>query len=192
MHLSEKHVERAAHDWLLWTDGSGHHADGIWASASRFVSGRQVRFRDGRPDRPPGSTVAGGNNGSVNRAELMALLEGLHAIYELERKAAGGGAGWKPGWPIRLKWFSDRENLVTAATRKHDGSPACARDADADLWQAVGWYEKFFQIEAVHTGRNTLAQQKACDKLCGVARRTLKTWLPKAVAKHLLLPEWRR
>lgn len=166
-------------DWLLWTDGSGH-TDGVWVSATRFVC-------CGRVGQKPGSTLSCGNCGTVNRAELQALLDGLAGIMDVERKREGGNASWKPRWPIRVRWFSDRENVVNGVIRDSSGKTLNSRRSDGDLWAAMEWYEKHFQIQPQHVPRNTLLQQTACDKICGKTRRAFKLWLHYAKRKKLII-----
>ena len=109
-------------DWLLWTDGSGHH-DGVWVSASRYVhAGRRLM--------PPGSTLSCGDSGTTNREELQAFLDGLAAIMGAERGHYGGKSDWKPRWPIRVRWFTDRENIANGVTRDSDGVPVNSRRCD--------------------------------------------------------------
>lgn len=166
-------------DWLLWTDGSGH-MDGVWVSAARFVCVSRHRQR-------PGSTLTCGDCGSVNRAELQGLISGLFGIWERERKKARGNASWKPQWPICVQWFTDRENIAKGATRDSTGRTLNSRRSDGDLWATVEWYEQHFKITACQVPRNTVAQQAACDKICGKTRRAFKKWLAYATKKKLII-----
>jgi hypothetical protein len=163
-------------DWLLWTDGSGH-TDGIEVSCAWFMAPR-VNF--------VGTVLSGSTRGSVNRAELKALLDGLHGILEQERRHAGKGTDWTPPWPKTVVWRSDRQNLVLGVARDPlTGKPLNSRDTDADLWLRFSWYEVLFRIHPVLVPRNAVAWQKKCDTACGMTRKVLKKWLAHLRRKYL-------
>lgn len=176
-HLSRlREVKPGPLDWILWTDGSGHK-DGLQVS---FVWFRSTRFP------VPFSTLSASTCGSVNRAELTALLDGLHAILEMERGNAGEKAGWTPPMPRHVMWVSDRQNLVLSVARDPEtGQPVYKRDVDADLWARFEWYEKHFRVHPVHVARDTNAFQHKCDRACAATRKVLKRWVAH-LRKHNL------
>ncbi len=160
-------------DWLLWTDGSGHHGDKLEVSCAWFCSGRAPHYL--------GSVLSASTCGSVNRAELKALLDGLHGILEEERRRSGRGASWVPPFPRLILWSSDRQNLVLGVARDPlDGKPLNSRDTDPDLWARFAFYEAIFRIHPTLVPRNAVAWQAHCDKACSATRLVLKKW-----AKHL-------
>jgi len=142
----------------------------------------------GRGNHCVGSSLSAGTCGSVNRAELSALLGGLHGILEEERRRAGKGADWLLPWPRTVLWVSDRQNLVLGvALDPVTGKPLNSRDTDADLWHRFAWYETQFRIHPVLMPRNAVAMQARCDKACGATRAVLKKWTAHLRRKKLLI-----
>ena len=173
--LRERVPERP--DWLLWTDGSGH-TDGIEVSCAWFQSAHDPAVI--------GTALSGSTWGSVNRAELKALLDGLHGILDTERRRAGKGTDWVLPWPKSVVWHSDRQNLVFGVARDTvSGKPLNSRDTDADLWMRFAFYEAIFRIYPVLVPRNEVAWQKKCDTACGATRKVLKRWLAHLRRRHL-------
>jgi hypothetical protein len=179
------------HDWILTTDGSGTDKTRI-ATGSAWVlrsSALQVEDKDAYMTGWCGSSF-----GSIQRAEHMALLEGLRAIALLMKletvadiAAFAGDSSIKsieqlpPQKRPRVWWVGDRENLILQVARKPDGTTYYARRTEPDLWYGMYWYEKLFSITAVYTPRNTTPDQVDVDARAG---QTRALFLPQNVTKE--------
>lgn len=121
--------------------------------------------------------AAGGMLGvDVERAEFMALLEGLQLILQEANLADVKARAYLLLNPIRLTWFSDRESLVHSVTRGDDGQPINKRTASADLWARFEFYEPMFRISAFHLPRNTNPNQAVADQISSDLRTLLKDY----------------
>ena len=123
-------------DLLLYTDGSGH-LDGYCGYAAL------VKTADGLHRRMVMGAMTGS---STDRAEFTALIEGLRACQELWTTMAYKtlpGENRERG-RARIRWFSDRANLVLSVKKVY------SRSNCEDLWAAFEYYEAYFDIEARH------------------------------------------
>lgn len=168
------------HAFLLVTDGSGNDATraGIgsaWLLKSiAWVSSQgEVEMRG----------VCGASFGSIQRAEMTAMLEGLRAlalVLKLEDvhdidKAFGVRIDKGQPIPVQKKptvwWVCDRENLVLQVACKQDGvTPYYARRTEPDLWYQLMWYLQLFRVTPVFQPRNSIPPQIDVDARCGLAR----------------------
>lgn len=145
----------------LWTDGSGTAAGPIgWAFVLRAFdeqSGELCAEKTGG-----GFTCEGTNN----RAELTALLEGLRAIKT----------------PASVRVFTDSEYVAKPFTagylvswqergwRKLTGGAV----ANADLWEAIAAEADRHVVEVEWVeGHAGVELNERCDRLAGVARKAL-------------------
>lgn len=170
------------HDFVLYTDGSGCTAGwGAYAALIEEVIGdceqpRWVSSRDVRFAATYGSTV--------QRSELTALLEGLHAI--LYRAVARSAADDVPVTmadlvgPQRVSvcWFTDRLNIARALLFDQRGSPLDSRAKDRDLWLRFSAFARHACITPRPMPRNDVGLQERMDKVCGIARSALKDAQP--------------
>lgn len=173
------------HDFIIVTDGSGTDVNRIgigsaWIlrSSAIQVNGEEVDMRG----------ISGASFGSVQRAEFMALLDGLRALAGLLKletlKEAGVFANktirtieeFPPHSRPRVWWIGDRESLILQVARKSNGEPFYERRTEPDLWYALYWYEHLFQITAVYQPRNSTPDQTDVDAQAGKAR---DMFLPK-------------
>lgn len=169
------------HDFVLITDGSGTDATRI-GTGSAWILRPQASHA--------GFTVlrgaCGSTFGSIQRAEMMAGLEGLRALsvaLKIESlpnvKTYGEMVTGRrpervedldPSCRARVWWVCDRENLVLQMARKPDGNTYYARRTEPDLWYAFWWFEHLFRITPVWRERNTSPDQVEVDRVAGESR----------------------
>lgn len=145
--------------YKLFTDGSGF-TDNIGGFASVLVV-------------PDGSIKCTASCGcsmhmGTSRAEFVAILHGLHTIIEANGYDTKGEdminlLSSKP----KVLIVSDRQDLVGSINNVY------SRKRNGDLWAAFSWYETIFDIEAVHTKRETVAIHKDADRLASAMRLVL-------------------
>jgi len=162
------------HDYYLATDGSGHQ-DGCGGYAATYfqVGQEEVRY------------AYGSNFGqTVQRNELRAFLEGLHAILQWEvSERLGKEASVKVNYeslsedPVRVFWHTDRQNLAAALLFREDHSMLGSRNTDRDLWGQFAVLNQYTCVSPILAGRNTEALQANCDQICGDMRRFQKLYL---------------
>jgi hypothetical protein len=175
------------HDWILVTDGSGTDATKIGTGSAWVLRSSAIQVAD---EEVYMAGWCGSTFGTIQRAEHMALLEGLRAIsvmMKLETLAAitafSGDEKLRtieqlnPRKRPRVWWIGDRENLVLQVARKPDGNPYYTRRTEPDLWYAMYWYENLFNITAVYQPRNSSPDQVTVDARAGVTRAL---FLPKS------------
>jgi hypothetical protein len=145
----------ALRDFCVYTDGSGH-ADGYGGSAALVVS----------KDPPAVKRLVRAENGcSVARAEMSALLMGLHHICTLSGVVR----------PSQLKgkrptvfWLSDRLDLVMTVAGVFEAQ------SNLDLWHHYRWYAQLLDVHAFHTKRMQHIYNAYTDELAGHARVLVK------------------
>lgn len=171
-------------EWLIWTDGSGH-TDGYGGYGA--IAAR-VKSRAGIHPGPLRASAAI-HGTTVNRAEFTGLLEALQMIHSSEMKARGGGSSMYPSVPVRVRWFSDRENLVLGVgLDPATGDPYYARHVDQDLWARYDWYAKSILVYPVYVARNTLAFQARCDYVASFGRKAYISWIKHITKKNKWIP----
>lgn len=167
------------HDYVLYTDGSGHE-NGWGAHASVAKCNAE-----------PGHILrCTGNYGStVQRNELSAFLDGLqaiadHALRRVMRLALREVAPKNP-WNtflgddrITVMWFTDRQNLAKALLYDEWQRPLNGRNNERDLWMRYTAMAKHFCVTPLQVPRNTVRAQAVCDELCSVARDALMMATP--------------
>lgn len=168
--------------FVLSTDGSGHDATG-----DSVGSGWTLRCRALRPANPGDPEVwrgcSGTTNGTVQRGELMALLDGLHQLTllygihehkDLERIAGHSLKADLSDFPrdrrAKVLWTSDRENLVLTAALGPDGRTFYTRRGDMDLWARFDFYASWIQITPRHVPRNSELDMEWADGVAGTVR----------------------
>ena len=159
-------------DWMVWTDGSGH-VDGFGGYGAVAM---RVRLLGNTciPIQRASAAICGT---TVNRAEFTGLLEALQVIHTIEMGGRGQGASMYPVIPVRVRWFSDRENLVLGvATNPETGEAWYGRNVDQDLWARYDWYAKSIIVRPVHIERNSMAMQAKCDFIASHGRRAYIRW----------------
>lgn len=169
-----------AHDYVLYTDGSGHQNGwGAHASVAKFNADQAHLVR-----------VTGNYGSTVQRNELAALLDGLHAIadHQLRRVTQLGLREIPPKNPwntflgddrITVLWFTDRQNLAKALLYDEDMKPLNRRNNERDLWMRYSAMAKHFCVTPLHVERNVVPVQAVCDALCSVARDALMLSMPR-------------
>lgn len=148
----------------LWTDGSGTRAGPIgWAWVLRAFDdqGELVAERTGG---------GFGDDGTNNRAELMALLDGLRALHQSSHVVVFTDSEyvmkpWTEGYLAR--W-------IERGWRKTTGGPVL----NADLWRAIVEAASPHRIEWRYVeGHTGVDLNERCDRLAGAARRVVKAEL---------------
>lgn len=167
------------HDYVLYTDGSGH-ANGFGASAAIAKFNLETEH----------IVRCSSNYGStVQRNELTAFLDGLHAIadHQLRRvsKLALREVAPKNPWNtftgddrITVLWFTDRQNLAKALLYDENQKPLNGRNSERDLWMRYSAMSRHFCITPLQVPRNVVPAQGICDELCGIARQAMISALP--------------
>ncbi len=168
------------HDYVLYTDGSGHQNGwGAAAAVAKFNGNDEHIIR-----------VTGNYGSTVQRNELSALLDGLFAIadHQLRRVIQLGLREVPPKNPwstflsddrITVLWFTDRQNLAKSLLFDYDGIPLNGRNSERDLWMRYSAMAKHFCITPMQVPRNTVPSQALCDSLCDIARSAMLGALPQ-------------
>lgn len=147
-------------DFVLYTDGSGY-TDGYCGYCAILVC--KVPQLEGS------STVMGSMSGSsVDRAEMMGLLEGLEGILRIEESLPKFRIANRR---LQVTWFSDRESLVKSVKGEY------GRNSSKDLWARFAYYETKFEIDARWVERETdYPEFQACDLHASTQRAILKSY----------------
>lgn len=168
------------HDYVLYTDGSGHENGwGAYAAVAKHSADPDHILR-----------VSGNYGSTVQRNELSAMLDGLHAIadHQLRRvmRLALREVHPKNAWStftgddrITVMWFTDRQNLAKALLFDEWMRPLNGRNSERDLWMRYTAMAKHFCITPMHVPRNVIPAQAVCDELCEVARDALMLAMPR-------------
>jgi len=192
--------------FVLSTDGSGHDATGDSVGSAWTLRCRAIRPAEpGDPDTWKG--CSGTTNGTVQRGELMALLDGLHQLAllynvhehkDLER-IAGCSLASVSDFPARHRakvlWTSDRENLVLTVAKGPDGKSFYTRRGDMDLWARFDFYASWIQITPRHVPRNSEKDMEWADGAAGAVRDFFVMMRRNAAQEdkpELLAPELKR
>ena len=104
----------------------------------------------------------------TGRAEFTAILSGLNAL--LDTKKWRNNVDLSQVFKKHILIVSDREDLVGSINKVY------GRKANKDLWASFEWYEKYFDIEAVHVKRETVELHKAVDRVASELRMQLKAF----------------
>jgi len=169
------------HDWVLVTDGSGTDVNRIGTGSAWLLRSMALQRDEGEVEM---KGVAGATFGSVQRAEQMALLEGLRAISvlmhlntlkEVEKFMNIVPLRRIEDVPLQRRpkvwWIGDRENLILQVARRPSGDTFYERRTEPDLWYALYWYEHLFNITPVYQPRNSTPDQVDVDARAGQTRR---------------------
>lgn len=168
------------HDYVLYTDGSGHAQGwGAYAAIAKCTATGDHVVR-----------MAGNYGSTVQRNELTAFLDGLHAIadHQLRRVMQLGLREIPPKNPwsafsgddrITVLWYTDRQNLAKALLYDEDQRPLNGRNNERDLWLRYSAMAKHFCVTPFQVPRNVIPAQALCDELCTVARSAMLSVLPK-------------
>lgn len=148
-------------DFTLYTDGSGY-VDGYCGYCAIMVCML--------PQMESSNVVMGSMSGSsVDRAEMMALQEGLEGILRIEESLPRFRLA---GRRIQVMWFSDRESLVKSVKGEY------GRNSSKDLWARFAHYETKFEIDAHWVERETdYPEFQACDLHASTQRVILKNYI---------------
>lgn len=159
-------------DYTLWTDGSGH-SDGYGAYAAIW------KCADGDMDMSFGANYGQ----TVNRNELIAMIEGLTAILSdrvvkmrgvLEMNPKNELAALNDADRVTVAWHTDRQNLAVSLLWNDAGEPVFRRNSDRDLWARFSFLAKHACVVPYHSPRNVVAQQGMCDEVCTLMREAIK------------------
>lgn len=128
------------YDFVITADGSGHHADSVGAWAV-IVTSKQY------PQCKRITAVGCSSHTTVPRAELQAIIEGLHIIANILRIDTSKSVQNQFGIIMpTVRIVSDHLNHVNAINDAMKYAP----DAHVDLWQQFSWYTNYFEITAQH------------------------------------------
>lgn len=158
------------HDFIIWSDGSGHISGHSGASAIiRNNSTGETRAR-------LSSTYAQ----SVHRAEFEGLLLGLHCVLEFggwdtdDAKRSLDKITNKP----RVCWHTDNEALALSVYRDPDTcEPFYRRKSSGDLWARFFYYESALRITPIFIPRNSLPEHALADRLASESSLIIKGYL---------------
>ncbi len=112
----------------------------------------------------------------------MAMIEGLRAVTTLLGMTSldaistmlgreiRDSSEFPPESRVRVRWFTDRQNLAYSVARDRAGIPYYRRRTDEDLWQQFSYYEPFFDLLVEHHDRNTTPDATQCDAVAGRVR----------------------
>lgn len=178
------------HDYILYTDGSGCTIG--WGGYAAVWERIELEG-DFRAPVSSGAIVNGSYGSTVQRSELNALLDGVHAILtersrelvDQAREDTNDGLLFDIGTQgvlnqftgsnrITILWYTDRSNLAHALLHDDSGSPLQARNKDRDLWMRWSFMAKYVCITPMCRPRNVVEGQAMCDALAGHARALLK------------------
>ena len=163
--LYEDRARSSDTPWYLYTDGSGQ-VDVPGAAAHVIYHRLNGTYSWG---------VSSFSSTTVERVELQALLDGLHAISGhaladgLMQVILNGDAS-----RVQVVWVGDRENLIRSVLRDEQNMTLNRRRINLDLWMSLAYWEQFFEILPVQRPRNTVPAQGVADEICGVARISLR------------------
>lgn len=164
------------HDFILYTDGSGcANGWGAYAAMYEEVAGDTERVVTSRDLR-----VGGTYGSTVQRCEMTAMLDGMHAILSraLERSAADDEklklSDLVFDRRITVCWFTDRMNIARSLLFGENGQPLDARNKDRDLWLRYSAFAKHVCCTPRPMPRNNVDAQGKMDALCTVARDCMK------------------
>lgn len=172
------------HAFELTTDGSG--ADGSLIGIAGSWVLRPVALTSDQW-RPQYRGAIGLTVGSVQRAEMLGLLEGLRCATVLLGVGTLDGMSTMVGTKIRdvslypkhkkfrILWRGDRQNLVYQVARDRDNVPYFTRRTELDLWPQLGWFEHLFDITCIHHARNTTPDARLVDEISGKIRSFMVT-----------------
>lgn len=176
---------REQHLFELVTDGSGWDKDKA-AIGSAWILQACPHVQDPELQKLKWRGCSGATAGTVQRAELLALIGGLHALASAFDMLSLAGLRSYLGKPLAsveafpeanrplVWWVSDRETIVLQMARRSDGTTYYERNKDMDLWCQLYWYERIFRVTPVYLSRNTTDAQKAVDEQAGNMREIFK------------------
>jgi hypothetical protein len=201
--VGENYPGPMAHDYLLYTDGSGC-ASG-WGASAAIVSRIDLDTHAGcRQVADSRMRVSASYGSTVQRCEMTAMLDGLHEILQWQIEETSAGIADEPDDKRRaglrrfvaddrvtVMWFTDRSNLAKALLFDEYDEPLNARNCDADLWMRFSSLARHMCITPMLVGRNSIEPQAACDAVCAEARTALKGVVEnmKAITSKFYNPE---
>jgi len=157
-----------AHDFIIYTDGSGY-TDGYGGASSLMVS-KKYGLRETR--------LISYSHVTTDRAEFEALLSGLQSIVE--------SMGWSKVSKVKelmelpvkpsVCWYTDRESLALAIWRDENGETIYKRKTSGDLWARFEFYEQIFDISPFCIERNSTEEHAYVDKLASESRLIVKEY----------------
>lgn len=182
--------EPAEHDFILYTDGAGGPA-GWGATAAVIQPISYDKETDSRIPQEAFCIFSGSYGSTVQRQELTAFLDGIHAIltrqaimiadglmessasaYELSKQ--GPLAGLLGPDRVTVMWYTDRANLALSLLFDEAGEALNARSTERDLWLRWSAMARHVCVTPQWTARNLVDGQAACDTICTVSRALLK------------------
>ena len=152
------------YEFYIYTDGSGKgeraHCGGYAANILSIQ----------HPDISYTSVVGGSSCMNTTRAELTAILEGLHRVhvyFEMVKRKLSTTSKKKPTILI----ISDREDLVGVINGLYDSNK------HGDLWARYAWYSDRFDIEAKWIKRETNMLHSLSDRLASGFRLVMADYI---------------
>lgn len=172
------------HDFVLYTDGSGCTKG--WGASASIIE--QVSLVDDIRQAGGQRVLVSATYGStVQRRELSAFLDGLHAILrvraesfldqelddwsDIDRKNVLNN--FTGPNRVSVLWFTDRMNLAKSLLFDERGDLLNARSSEVDLWLRFSAMARHVCVTPMCLPRNENPKQEMCDGLCGIARRAL-------------------
>lgn len=147
-------------DYTIICDGSGY---------TDHVGGFGAIILGNKPSGPVYEVTYGCSmHMETGRAEFTAILSGLNALMDIN--------DWRNDlknlivFKKNILVISDRQDLVGSINNYY------SRKANGDLWASFNWYEKYFNVEAVHVPRETVPMHKVVDRVASELRMQLKAF----------------
>jgi len=167
--IRELYPDPNTHDFILYTDGSGH-ADGYGGSACLVQSNSHKKRA---------IHLAAYSNTSTDRAEFEGLLNGLQSIVEMMQWKSPSDYAALEQRPRKLTvgWVTDRESLALSVWRQEDGTTVYQRKKQGDLWARYEYYEKIFLVTPYVIARNSTTTHAYVDRLASEARILIKEYM---------------
>jgi len=147
-------------DFYLSTDGAGYDGD-YGGAASYGISPKHNKIFH---------RVAGYSGVSTDRAEFLALLNGLHGVMSELNWFVKARLLKLQDRPGQVVWFTDRASLAGSVNKEF------SRKNQPDLWPQFNWYERYIIVHAVHVKRDTLSWQCKTDILASEARVLMRDY----------------
>ena len=135
-------------DYIVVSDGSGHHRDKIGGFCSIVIDSFGTKF----------PVMGSQTETSVIRMEFWGLLAGLGMVMRLPDFYTG----------VRILWICDNKSVVDGVNGENVGS------ANEDLWLLFDYYASRMDITAFHIPReNNYMWHNLCDLHASTLREIL-------------------
>ena len=178
--IRDTYPKPSEHDFIIWSDGSGHNTGHTASSAIVLNKGTGIKT----------ARLSACDAQSVHRAEFEGLLLGLNCVLEMggwDREDAKRSLDRATNKP-RVCWYTDNEALALSVYRDPDTyEPHYRRKSSGDLWSRLFYYEKALRITPIYIPRNSLPEHALADRLASEASLLLRGYLSAVTLESSLL-----